>query len=70
MKLNKLNKEVSLWRKKKGFKTDWGNMPEKLMLVVCIVFMLSMTTDRLDGYRDGTLVDPAPIPEAFRQNNI
>lgn len=34
MRLNKLSKEVALWRKEKGFKTTWKNMPEKLMLVV------------------------------------
>lgn len=34
MLLNQLSREVAAWRKKKGFKTDWDNMPEKLMLVV------------------------------------
>ena len=32
--LNKLSKVIADWRKKKGFKTSWRNMPEKLMLVV------------------------------------
>jgi len=32
--LNKLSKVIADWRKKKGFKTSWNNMPEKLMLVV------------------------------------
>jgi hypothetical protein len=30
--LNKLAKEIALWREAKGFQTDWSNMPEKLML--------------------------------------
>jgi NTP pyrophosphatase (non-canonical NTP hydrolase) len=34
MLLNQLSREVAEWRKKKGFKTGWDNMPEKLMLVV------------------------------------
>ena len=29
-----LIKEIVSWRQKKGFKTRWSNMPEKLMLVV------------------------------------
>ena len=32
--LNKLSKVIADWRKKKGFKTSWNNMPEKLILVV------------------------------------
>lgn len=34
MSLNSISKEVAAWREEKGFKTDWSNMPEKLMLVV------------------------------------
>lgn len=34
MNLNSISKEIALWREQKGFKTDWSNMPEKLMLVV------------------------------------
>jgi len=32
--LNKLCKDIALWREEKGFETGWSNMPEKLMLVV------------------------------------
>lgn len=32
--LNKLSREISIWREEKGFSTSWENMPEKLMLVV------------------------------------
>ena len=32
--MNQLAEEIAAWRKKKGFKTSWKNMPEKLMLVV------------------------------------
>jgi NTP pyrophosphatase (non-canonical NTP hydrolase) len=34
MLLNQLSRDVAQWRKSKGFKTSWENMPEKLMLVV------------------------------------
>ena len=33
-RINDLAKMVAKWREKKGFITDWKNMPEKLMLVV------------------------------------
>lgn len=26
--------DIGLWRREKGFRTEWANMPEKLMLVV------------------------------------
>ena len=32
--MNQLAEDIVKWRKKKGFKTSWKNMPEKLMLVV------------------------------------
>ena len=32
--MNELAKEIAAWRDKKGFVTNWENMPEKLMLVV------------------------------------
>jgi NTP pyrophosphatase (non-canonical NTP hydrolase) len=32
--MNQLSKDIAKWRKTKGFKTNWSNMPEKLMLVV------------------------------------
>ena len=32
--MEKLIEEIVNWRKKKGFKTSWDNMPLKLMLVV------------------------------------
>jgi len=32
--INELSKEIAKWREKKGFKTNWKNMPEKLMLTV------------------------------------
>jgi NTP pyrophosphatase (non-canonical NTP hydrolase) len=32
--LNELAKEIKAWRVRKGFKTNWNNMPEKLMLTV------------------------------------
>ena len=32
--LNKLAKQVAAWREKQGFQTDWGNIPEKLMLTI------------------------------------
>lgn len=32
--MNQLAKDIVAWRKEKGFKTNWRNMPEKLMLVV------------------------------------
>ncbi len=32
--LNKLAKQIVAWRIRKGFRTDWSNMPEKLILIV------------------------------------
>ena len=32
--LNELARQIKEWRKAKGFRTDWGNVPEKLMLIV------------------------------------
>lgn len=45
MQLNELSKQVTVWRKKKGFKTSWKNMPEKLMLVVTEV------SEAMEAYR-------------------
>jgi len=45
MELNRLSKQVAIWRKKKGFKTSWKNMPEKLMLVVTEV------SEAMEAYR-------------------
>jgi len=33
--LSQLSKNISSWRKEKGFRTDWLNVPEKQMLIVC-----------------------------------
>jgi len=32
--LDEMQKEVGNWRRAKGFKTNWNNVPEKLMLIV------------------------------------
>ena len=32
--LNRLSTNIAAWRASKGFRTDWGIVPEKLMLVV------------------------------------
>jgi NTP pyrophosphatase (non-canonical NTP hydrolase) len=45
MELNKLSRQVAIWREKKGFKTNWKNMPEKLMLVVTEV------SEAMEAYR-------------------
>jgi len=45
MRLNELSREVAVWRKEKGFKTNWKNMPEKLMLVVTEV------SEAMEAYR-------------------
>jgi NTP pyrophosphatase (non-canonical NTP hydrolase) len=34
MTLNEWAKYIAQWRRKKGFKTDMDNMPEKLLLVI------------------------------------
>jgi NTP pyrophosphatase (non-canonical NTP hydrolase) len=33
-KLTELALDITKWRRNKGFRTDWGNVPEKLMLIV------------------------------------
>jgi len=43
--LNKISFDVAKWRKEKGFKTSWKNMPEKLMLVVTEV------SEAMEAYR-------------------
>jgi len=45
--LNQLSKEITAWRKRKGFKTNWSNMPEKLMLVV------TELSEAMEAYRYG-----------------
>jgi NTP pyrophosphatase (non-canonical NTP hydrolase) len=33
-KVSGFQREVGKWRRRKGFETNWGNVPEKLMLMV------------------------------------
>ena len=44
--LNELGKEIQKWREEKGFRTEWSNMPEKLMLVV------TELSEAMEAYRD------------------
>ena len=44
--MNSLANDIAKWREKKGFKTSWKNMPEKLMLVV------TEASEAMEAYRE------------------
>lgn len=44
--LNTLARQIGHWRARKGFETNWSNIPEKLMLIV------TECTEAMEIYRD------------------
>lgn len=57
--LARLVAEIVSWRQRKGFRTDWLNVPEKLMLIV------TELSEAMEAYRH---IEPAVL--AARQNDI
>lgn len=44
--MQEIIEQIGDWRRKQGFETGWGNMPEKLMLVVTEV------SEAMEAYRN------------------
>lgn len=58
IRLNKAGRDVAAWSESKGFETGWGNLPEKLMLIVTEV------SEAMEAFRDIKLevVENNPLP--------